>query len=374
MKQLRTFTILTAAILLLCSNCCDDCPTCPDESDDKQQHYKMYVSAWDNDAGRAMLLSIDIPADTIIDSVTLTAEQHKLAADAASTFYSLFTLTPDNKRILVSGNLILKTTLVFNTSDLSYDTTLDFYGEFHFDRIRNIGLVNMIDGLFKFSPDNFQFTDSLSKQFAYSQLDTANGIIYLTGPLVGEDFSTVYRVDYLTMSLIDSVLIRDYLGNMIVIYEMLPIPEYGRLYFYGSVGGPSYSFIYDLQNERMVSSTLHTTPFGNFVRSANGQTVYMSDPGNEFLDIRGSYLIWIYSVPDDQVTGAYSTLTSDTLGTRFLDIQDMLLTPDGRYLYGGCGLKSGLLRYDLETGASSNVFSKFYPLLPGAIAVGEKMK
>jgi len=373
MKQFKSlFILLLGTILLLTGSCCEDCPVCPENPPEAQQHYKMYVGARDVEAQKGLLLVMDIPADTVIDSVTVTMEKQQPPAEAASTFWMLFALTPDNSRLLIQGGS--NTTVVFKTNDLSYDTTLDYCGDYHFDRIRSIGLVNTINGLFKFNPDDFQLTDSLSRQFAFCQLDTANAVIYLIG-LWGEDVSTVYRVDYLTMTLIDSLLIRDSLGSLIMIYEMLPIADYDRLYFFGKIVGMSFSFIYDLQNKRIISSVPHSTAFGNFLGTADGQTVYMSDPGNLFFDIYGSNNIWLYSVPDDSVVGFYSTLVSDALGTRHLDIQDMILTPDGRYLYGGCSFEPGLIKYDLSTGLGISLLSKLYPpLLPSAIEIGEKIK
>lgn len=361
-KNLKAVILIAASILGLYFYFagCDDCPNCPEQPADTQEHYKMFVLARNLEAQEGVLLVMDIPADTIIDSVTIAGASQ------------LLDITPDNQKIITTDSGYR---VVYNTSDLTYDRTLDWIGRFYFDRSRNIGLIDTGDELLKFDPTDFQVLDSITGPFGYGQIDTTNAIIYLSRlDVVG----LVYRIDYLTMSIVDSILIRDSVGNPIMIFEMLPVPEYDRFYFRGKIGITYYSFIYDLKNNQVVSAIRHSTQYGTFLKGVDGHTVYMSDPGNEFFDLPGSHNIWAYSLPYDSVIGFYSTLITDALGTRYLTIQDMLLTPDGMYMYAGCGGwfggVAGLLRYDLSTGLATSVFSGFYPLLPVAIELGEKIE
>jgi len=80
-------------------SCCDDCPTCPADPVTELGNYRLYAV----DGLFQFLMSVDVPADTIVDSIRL------------DYYPSEVFVTPDGSKLIVMGG----GGLVYNTSDLS---------------------------------------------------------------------------------------------------------------------------------------------------------------------------------------------------------------------------------------------------------------
>jgi hypothetical protein len=81
------------------------------------------------DRWRYKLISIDVPADTIVDSTSAEYET-----------FGIF-LTPDGERLLVPNIQAMKTE-VYSTRNLSHIGTIDKYGDYYFDGADNIAIYN----------------------------------------------------------------------------------------------------------------------------------------------------------------------------------------------------------------------------------------
>ncbi len=114
MKQKYIIMAIIVAILSIClfQSCDKDCPVCPKDDTGEPDNYRLYViNEWYN-----TLISIDTPADTVIDSISLGYNS-----------YGLY-LTPDGNKLLV-GNGDTRQMEVYNTTDLSHIESIDQYGD-----------------------------------------------------------------------------------------------------------------------------------------------------------------------------------------------------------------------------------------------------
>jgi len=356
MRTVMIALLSLAATMLLCG-CCDDCPTKPDDPPEVEEHYRVYVSAIDINTHVHSINVIDMPADTLIDSVTLTHGAES------------FQLAPDNRKVLFR-NMSGLNTLIYDALTLTPVDTFGIMGPFFIDRQRNIILVDSVDWLFKVDPQSFEITDrmSLPTGLSYAHIHGSSNTLYMSNRT-----STLYLVDYLTMQVRDSLVVTDLGGYGISVWNFVPVPEYSRLFFYGTENGVTYAYIYDTDSNKVVSRLPHTTAFGSFARTLDGSTVYKCDPGRTFMEEHGSYLIWVYDVPSDQVAGLYTTWIGDTLGYRRIDVAELCLTPNERYLLATATMELALLRYDLSTGLATSAFSFMYPKMPLHVEVGERI-
>ncbi|MCK4631899.1 MAG: hypothetical protein KAT79_01445, partial [candidate division Zixibacteria bacterium] len=324
MKHL-SIVISVAVVVCLVACGCDDCPTCPEVPTETEKHYKVYVVVTDGIEHGVWLYTLDIPADTIIDSVSLNTNPIQIHA------------TPSGEKLYMP-NIGPYHTVVYNTSDLSVDTTLDVIGDLFFDASRNLGILVDGYGVHVFDPDSYEFTGHVqfACNYAFECIDTINGLVY------GSEYdSVIHIIDYVNLEVADSLVI-----GGVAVSSMLVVPEYDRLYFLS--GG---AFIYDLIAREVIQVLPQTQPYGNFARSNDGKFVYKCDPGRLFSGQYGSNLIWVYSVPDDAVISYYSTIVGGTS----VDVAAMAITPDGNNLLATGSMDLALLRYDLNTGLATNV-------------------
>jgi len=346
MNQFKTIFILLGGAVLLAGSCCDECPICPTA----ENHYNLFAVGYG-----ALLMSIDVPADTLIDSVSLG-------------FAPLMLTTNSNY-----SKLLLPTeaeTPVYDANSLQLDTILDLYGDFHFDRRHNIGLVltphPVPSELVKINGTTFEELGRMViPPLNRGQIDTVNGIFYSTVYDEGR-MHILYRIDYLNMSIVDSMLLQDSLGGSVVnVGNLLPIPEYNRLYFYAG----ATAFIYDLEQQQILKRiSVFSRPVSSaqFALSRDRQKVYVSDPGDIFTGFPGSGPIQIVDVAADSVVDSLSIQVGPPYcQTMIVPVNQMRIMPDGKYLYAWCeGGTCPLLRYDLSKGVIVNAFCP--PIDPSA--------
>lgn len=356
MRTVMIALLSLAATMLLCG-CCDDCPTKPDNPPEVEEHYRVYVSAIDINTHVHSINVIDMPADTLIDSVTLTHGAES------------FQLAPDNRKVLFR-NMSGLNTLIYDALTLTPVDTFGIMGPFFIDRQRKIILVDSVDWLLKLDANTFQIETRLQLPLPYrfGCIHEESGILY-----VSTLTPAIYLIDYLSMTLIDSIIVQDTSASAINVWRLVPVPEHDRIYFYGTENGVTYAYVYDTDSDKVVSRLPHTTAFGSFVRTSDGNVVYKCDPGRTFTGTHGSYLIWIYDVPTDEIAGLYTTWIGDTLGYRRIDVAELCLTPNERYLLATATMELALLRYDLSTGLATSAFSFMYPKMPLHVEVGERI-
>ncbi len=350
---MRLLILIAALATLVFAVGCDDddCPSCPEPTDGP--HYRMYV------LGHGKLLMVDVPADTIIDSV-----------DAIE----LATLEVNANHTKVFGlNAYNFNTDVYDAFTLEKDTVLDYYGEYHVDRVRGVGLMieDVAGGdLVKFDGVTFEELDRISGIGVWKgQIDTTNGILYTVR---ADNISRLIRIDYTTMTILDSTDLVDSLGDSLRITQLLPIPKHDRLY---AAGEPfSIVFGFPLQSDTAlfaVSMQVPRFPFCNLVFDPYRNRVYMGEPGMDFLDIPPAKGLYVFDVTTDQLYSVYSTTIPAYPVPRRARPIELVMDSVGRYLYVVSAGPFPLLRYDLETGFNDKLLTwgldgERYPVFLGA--------
>ena len=126
--KLSALLILLLPLLIGCDEDCNK----PFDGGNQEQHYRMYLA----EGSPVNVLVLDFPADTLIDSLSLSFSTDELA------------LSPNKSKIFLS-NLVDFTTSVIDAYTLEMDTTLPWHGYYHFDVQRNIGLIVQESSLVK---------------------------------------------------------------------------------------------------------------------------------------------------------------------------------------------------------------------------------
>lgn len=349
----RIWLTLAACALLLVTGCEKDeeGPAAPPpvQSDN---HYRLY-SLTSGFFARGIAMH-DIPADTLLRQLEIPGP------------YAVLALTPSNAHLLVSAPGF-DSTLLVDADSLKIRDTLLFGGRYLVDRTRAVTLLIGSSALFRINTTSFSRGDSINLSLRYAQIDTSSGQLYGVGN-PPRNPSVIYRIDYLTMSLVDSITARDPDDSLITVTDLLPLSNLNRLYFYGLVGTQASAFIWDLQAGVVVSSVGHDYPIGSFTRLIGNQTVLKADPGP--LTTPGSGKLWIYSIAGDAITGSYSTVVSDNGTVLTINATNVLQTPDGAYLYIAGGTPGRVLRLPLATGSVTNVFDPLSSFFPPEIVLG----
>ncbi len=278
MKQ-RYYLLFILIIILsisLFQSCEKDCPVCPEEPGEPG-NYRLYViNEWFN-----TLISIDTPADTVVDSVSLDYESIGLY------------LTPDGDRLLV-GNGDTKQMEVYNTSDLSHIETIDQYGDYYFDNTDNIGLYYSIlnDNLYFIDPITLLPFDSISYEINEGFLDTVTN--QFVAPKSGST-NIIYFVDCDIRTLTDSIDLGLYARNIVYSWKT------EEIYFHGSPGLGSAFFAYDLALDSLTLAITTVNWVGGVTISPDGSSIFMTDGGDglHFEYPRGD--IWVIKAENHEL-------------------------------------------------------------------------
>lgn len=345
--------LLIAVTLLLCG-CDDELSTNPNASSNTEEHYRVYVSAIDANTQAHSLHVMDMPADSLLDSVTLSHSAE------------FFQLTPDNQKIMIR-DLGSRRTLIYDTQTLSVVDTFGIMGPFFIDRQRGIILIDSVDWLFQVDPQTFEVvaTMQLPTAFGYGYVHEQSNILYIS-----DRTSKLYLIDYVGMQVTDSIVVRDNDGDEVPVWNFMPIPEFKRVYFSGEGGSGVHVYSYDSTDDVILLRSLNAPGNIAFARTDDGRSVFESDPGRVFTGEHGSYNIWSYDVPSNAPSRVFPTAISDTNGDRRIDVGRLLITPDQKCLLATGTIELALLRYDLTSGSSTSTFSFMYPLLPLHAEIG----
>ncbi len=250
---------ILVVILSIClfQSCDKDCPICPNEDIGEPGNYRLYTI---NGHNTFTLYAIDIPADTIVDSVAL-----------GHGFYNCF-LTPDGDRLLVT-NWDTRQMEVYNTVDLSHlETLTDQYGDYYFDKTDNIGIYYSVVNkkIFFIDPATLTPLDSIPRSIGDGFLDT------VTNLFIAPKFNTniVYLIDCNSRTLIDSLDMGHLVYNLA--YNWLT----DDIYFHGKQDDYGGFYCYDMASDSITLAITTTAPFGGVTISPDGTKIYMTDGGD----------------------------------------------------------------------------------------------
>jgi hypothetical protein len=307
--------ILLAVSACLYQSCCKDCPIAPQPLE--WGNYRLYA----HDMYLNLLVSIDTPADTLVDSVRLNYDCHRIF------------ITPDGERILAPRNdgPDNKSTEIYRASDLSHIETINLYGDYYFDKTDNIGINYSKDSSVYFiDPESLTPIDSISglPNLGDFYLDTTSNLLY--SPVDLDNW--VYIIDCNNRILTDSINIGGFVYS----------PVYSRLtneiYFlsdYHLLDAMPGLYCYEIDNDtiRKIANTYGR--YGSISLSPDGTILYMTDGG----DVTGGYVprgnIWVYNVYNRQVDEIISPvpfLETPAVPPIFGQI---LITPDNSRAYIG---------------------------------------
>jgi len=360
---MRQRLLITTALigifgLFIYLSCCDDCPTCPTDPVDELGNYRLYAIH----GSYQFLMSVDIPADTIIDSIRV------------DYYPSEIFVTPDGSKLIVMGG----PTYVYNTVDLSPIEMPVNAGLYYFDGSDNYGvMVNSIN-IYFIDPVNLMAYDSLEHPdgFPYLNtgqcfLDTVNDRFFESNFRLEDTTNAVYIFDCLTHTLIDSIIFTPHLGDFVnIAYNWLTndlyiISSYGSLY--------SLFYQYDLDADSMISQlpTILRRPYGSIAISPDGTRVYMTDSGHGMFGEFPIHPIWVIDAFTHQPISWIPNYDSTGIILPFFG--QIILTPDNRWAYIGSNSSSGggvpIVVVDRQVNKIVRQISP-YPAFGSRIAIG----
>lgn len=350
-----------AALVLIGGLSCDDNPT---ESDnppgtDASRHFQLVTVIKEVDGD--FLTVFDVPADTIIDTVNIGRNFDNLA------------VSPDNSLIFASSSLDNRT-VVYSTDSLVIDTVLPVSGKYFIDSDRNLAVRVSATG---FTPMTmFPFTDQtpVVRFVGASTVDLSAGVLYLAG-LSEPESSWLHRYSYVTSQLVDSTLIVDDSGAALFMTELFKVPNRNRLYFYAFNNAGNYAVIYDTDSMRILSKVSHRVPVGRFALSADGLSVYKSDP--DLSSVFTSGYIWRYDIASDRIVDSLSTIASSGTGTVTMSATFLAVSPDGQFLYSSGTTRSlndgALLRHRLSDGTPTLVPTDLFSQGAMLMVIGQEI-
>ncbi|MEW5925357.1 MAG: hypothetical protein AB1746_15350 [Candidatus Zixiibacteriota bacterium] len=305
-------------------SCCDDCPTCPKEEEPELGNYRLYAA----DGMNQFLMSVDIPADTIIDSIRL------------DYYPSDVFVTPDGGKVIVVGG----PTHVYNTADLSSIEMPVKAGLYYFDGSDNYGAL-VANKLYFIDPINLTPYDSLEHpgnidiNLGQYFLDTVTDRFFESIIRWEDTTNAVYLFDCRTRTLTDSIIFPQHLGAFLnIAYNWLT----NDLYII-SLYNSTYSFFYqyDIDADSMISPLplILRKPYGSIAISPDGTRVYLTDSGHGMFGEPPIHPIWVIDALINQPICWIPNYDSAGVIAPFFG--QIILTPDNRWAYIGSNSSSG---------------------------------
>jgi DNA-binding beta-propeller fold protein YncE len=363
-KKLIILTALLGIFVIFLSlSCCKDCPDCPTEPEpEPETHYRLYSS----DSYNNILISIDVPADTIVDSVHLDYL-------AMGVF-----VIPGGNRLLVkrydndSGFGWME---VYDASDFSHLGSIEQYGDYYFDGGDNYGIWITYEAVYFVNPQDLSPVDSITFDLpsgvllAQSYLDTTSDQYFCrTSPFVSGDSTVrIYQIDCQSQGLVDSVITPVAWGRPVdLAYNWLTNDLYFQAFdWYGS----SYFHQYDLTSDSLISTEYIGFVSGSIAVSPDGKRIYMTDGGDPFHGEFSYYPIWIFDALTHQPT--HWIPPYDSSGWIYPYFEEIIPTPDNKRLYiCGSGSAVPAIVVDLEEYKIMNTIDPYADFGSAIIALG----
>jgi hypothetical protein len=350
MRKIFRTACLTIVVLFgfVALTCDEDCPVCPKEPEPAPEgNYRLYTY----DSYKNILFSFDIPADTIVDSVTPDYGRIEIPFD--------LDITPDGNRLLLS-DYYAANTKILRASNLTVEQTIQRIGQYIFDPKGNYLLCSAA-GLTFLDPVTFAPLDSLPLGIRQDFLDTVNNWFF------GADRDSMwfYRVDCLSHSLIDTIKIRLPGGGTVGIHEFAYNWLTNDLYFHAKTIGAAYFLQYSLDSDSLVSSTWIRGPFGGVAISPDGKSVYMVDGGNAGWGIIPDGYVWIFDAITREVRDLIAPYVYPDGLLRGAAFGSIVPTPDSRRLYIGMNTNGFSLLPIVEVDLLEKKMSNAFPYYDG---------
>ncbi len=325
-KACLTIVILFGFVALTCD---EDCPVCPKEPEPRAvEHYRLYAISGLNPEG--LLMSIDVPADTVVDSVRVDYNSEGLF------------VTGDGQRLLVLRYIDSTPYVqveIYNASDLSNIGSSDRYGKYFFDGGDNYGILKR-QSIYFIDPVTLIPIDSIVTPVPTGlvcYLDTVTDRFFAA--VDPDSGATVYIIDCLTRTLTDSLVNLPGGGNVMnLAYNWVTDDLY---YFTRRYSAWSQFLQYNCETRTLVWTIDIVGATGSIAVTPDGKTIYMTDGGNCMLGYVPMIPIWVINAtthrpmawiaPYVYPTGEY---VSPCLGS-------MVITPDMTRAYLGASRSAG---------------------------------
>ena len=344
--------ILLAGLLAIAITSCSDNPSGNDN--DPVSPARLYVL----DSRSGFLMSLDIPADTIFDSV-------RLDYNVSGLFL--------NGNCLLVGNSDQSQTYIYNAADLSAAGTSALYGQFFIDDPDGYGvyLPSDSEAIYLVDPLTLAPTDSILRRAAHGYLDTLNNLFYaayITEPR--DTTSVIYIIDCVAGQLIDSAVVN------FGVYALATNSGTGEICFHGRFpdhdagfyrldpGTDSLSLIFDLVG-----------PMGYVSITPDNKRIIMTDGayGSEFYSY--AFYVNVFDATTREVVDIIPAFQYPR-GPGFANLifGDIAVTPDSRKAYVGT-IYNRVVGYplaviDLEGCRVTNFIYPFNDFNPDFIALG----
>jgi DNA-binding beta-propeller fold protein YncE len=281
-KILRTSCLAIVVLFGFVALTCDeDCPVCPKEPEPVPvEHYRLYAISGLNPEG--LLMSIDVPADTVVDSVRVDYNSEGLF------------VTPDGERLLVLRYLDVapyNRVEIYSARDLSLIGNSDRYGAYFFDGGDNYGILQTSD-IFFIDPVTLQPIDSILTPAPLGYigfLDTVTNRFFV--PVDLSAGGKVYVIDCIGRTLTDSIFDLPGGNNVIgLAYNWLTDDLY---YFTRLYSGWSQFIQFDIETDTVLVTIDIVGSTGGISITPDGKTIFMTDGGNCMLGYVPMIPIWV---------------------------------------------------------------------------------
>jgi DNA-binding beta-propeller fold protein YncE len=316
-------SLLGILVIFLSLSCCKDCPDCPVLPEPPPVgHYRIYTF----DSYHRFIVSIDTPADTIVDSIRVDFNGYGIFA------------TPDGNHVLVT-NTSNFTMEIYNASDLTHIGSSDQYGDYYFDGSEGYGLCVCFntDNIYFIDPVSLNPYDSVSRCVGYGYLDTVNNLFFGSnfeldslGHLVNANIILVIDCD--TRTLVDSIIVWPDPSSVSVLelaYDWLT----EDLYFHAWFDGHSRFVQYDTKTDSIVNLTSTTYAIGSVAVSPDGKLIFMTDGGDGSHWVQPPGYIYVFDATTHEVADLIPPYLFPDGPIEEPFFGQIILTPDNRRAY-----------------------------------------
>lgn len=328
---LAGLTSLMAAMIILIASCCDDCPTCPGST----QPYRGYLYAADYENG--WIYQIDTENDSLIDSVNyFNGQKYYTGTVSVSSdgryFAAAYSLTLYTESML--------TTVIYDAQTLNMITELPYSYNSVFIPNQNLYLGFMQDSVHIYStPDFTRIHSDTITSYAFPVLDESENRVYLHGIQTPDRLDSTYiaAYDYVQRKVVDTWFLRDSQDSLMIILQFDVNRDENLLYCTGGsdVSG-LYLACYDLNERETIFREPITSRYGSMRLSPDGAEVYMTDPGQPFINLIPG-IIFVYNAQSGNYVDGISLYGLDENPAVALFATPIIFTPTGEKAYVGSG-------------------------------------
>lgn len=299
--------------MLLPLGCSDDCPTCatcPEPVEDEIYEGRLYVSMLNGEAG---LYVIDLATDSIVDSVMYPWG------------FGPVDVSPDGKYVAANG---IGETLIYNTADMSLVHTIKDFAMADFIRggTALLGAYRLTAYVYSFPDCELEWSSDSIRWAGYVYFDDRDEVIGVKRP------DTVYCYSFRTNETVHRWLVPPDSGGFFMWRSDVNAAG-TKFYGIAECADRSEFFILDLTRDSITSEFPLYTPFGYVKLNPKLNEVYVTDPGAVGWTLSPG-TVFIFNAETGEYLEGISLYGYNSEIPEFpLDPYDIVLTPDGNYLY-----------------------------------------